>query len=63
MELPVFFPDVFSHATIFAPGFLQRLGRNDIYKLDEGMEGSGMGPFLIVGHWPKILPQNSKGAS
>jgi hypothetical protein len=30
---------------------------------DEGVEGSGMGHFLIVGHWPKILPQNSKGAS
>jgi hypothetical protein len=36
-----------------------------IYKLDEGMEGSGMGLFLIVGHWLKtqILSQNSKGAS
>jgi hypothetical protein len=22
-----------------------------------------MGIFLIGGHWPKILPQNSKGAS
>jgi hypothetical protein len=30
--------------------------------LDEGVVGS-MGLFLIVGHWPKILPQNSKGAS
>ena len=34
-----------------------------IYKLDEGMEGSGMGLFLIVGHWTKLLPQNSKGVS
>jgi hypothetical protein len=25
--------------------------------------GSDMGLFLIVGHWPKIRPQNSKGAS
>jgi hypothetical protein len=31
--------------------------------IDEGVVGSGMGLFLIVGHWPKILPQNSKGAS
>jgi hypothetical protein len=28
--------------------------------IDEGVVGSGMGLFLIVGHWPKILPQNSK---
>jgi hypothetical protein len=34
-----------------------------IYRLDEGVVGGGMGLFLIVGHWPKILPQNSKGAS
>ncbi len=35
---------------------------NDI---DEGVVpvGSGMGLFLIVGHWLKILPQNSKEAS
>jgi hypothetical protein len=25
--------------------------------------GSGMGLFLIGGHWPKILPQKSKGTS
>jgi hypothetical protein len=25
--------------------------------------GSGMRIFLIVGHWPKILLQNSTGAS
>jgi hypothetical protein len=31
--------------------------------IDEGVIGSGMGIFLIGGHWPKILPQNSKGAS
>jgi hypothetical protein len=36
---------------------------NDMYTLDEGVVGSGMGLFLIVGHWPKIRPQNSKGAS
>jgi hypothetical protein len=35
----------------------------DIYRLDGGVEGSGMGLFLIRGHWLKILPQNSKGAS
>ncbi len=29
----------------------------------EGVVGSGMGLFLIGGHWPKILRQNSKGAS
>jgi hypothetical protein len=26
-------------------------------------EGVGMGLFMIGGHWPKILPHNSKGAS
>ncbi len=26
--------------------------------IDEGVVGSGMGLFLIGGHWPKILPQN-----
>jgi hypothetical protein len=31
--------------------------------IDEGVLESGMGLFLIVGHWAKILPQNSKGAS
>ncbi len=42
-----------------------RLHSHDMYiDLDEGVVGSGMGLFLIVGHcWPKILPQNSKGAS
>ncbi len=34
-----------------------------LYRLDEGVVGSRMGLFLIGGHWPKILPQNSKGAS
>ncbi len=34
-----------------------------MYRLDEGVIGSGMGLFLIVGHWLKILPQNSKGTS
>jgi hypothetical protein len=34
-----------------------------MYKLDEGVAGSGMGLFLIVSHWPKILMQNSKEAS
>jgi hypothetical protein len=30
--------------------------------IDEGgVVGSGMGLFLIGGHWPKILPQNLKG--
>jgi hypothetical protein len=28
--------------------------------IDEGVLGSGMRLFLIGGHWPKILPQNSK---
>ncbi len=31
--------------------------------IDEGLVGSGMGLFLIGGHWPKILPQNSKEAN
>jgi hypothetical protein len=35
----------------------------DIYRLDEGVEGSGMGLFLVGGHLLKILLQNSKGAS
>jgi hypothetical protein len=35
-----------------------------IYRyIDEGVVGSGMGLFLIGGHWLKILPQKSKGAS
>ncbi len=34
-----------------------------LYRLDEGVVGSGMGLFLIVCHWPKIMPENSKGAS
>ncbi len=36
---------------------------NDVYTLDEGVVMSAMGLFLIVGHWPKIRPQNSKGTS
>jgi hypothetical protein len=35
----------------------------DIYRLDQVVEGSGLGLFLIGGHWLKILLQNSKGAS
>ena len=31
--------------------------------IDEVVEGSGMGLFLIGGHLLKILPQNSKGAN
>jgi hypothetical protein len=31
--------------------------------IDEGVVGSGMGLFLIGGHKPMILPQNSKEAS
>jgi hypothetical protein len=31
--------------------------------LDEGVVGSGMGIFLMGGHWPKILPQTSEGAA
>jgi hypothetical protein len=31
--------------------------------IDEGVVGSSMGLFLIGGYWPKILLQNSKGAS
>jgi hypothetical protein len=35
-----------------------------MYKyIDEEVLESGMGLFLIVGHWPKILPQNTKDAS
>jgi hypothetical protein len=30
--------------------------------IDERVVGSGMGRFLVGGHWPKILPQNSKEA-
>jgi hypothetical protein len=30
-----------------------------MYRLDEGVVGSGKGLSLIVGHWLKILPQNS----
>jgi hypothetical protein len=30
---------------------------------DEGVVGSVMGLFMIVGHWPKILPQNLEGAN
>ncbi len=29
-------------------------------RLDEGEVGSGMGLFLIVGHWPKILRKTQK---
>jgi hypothetical protein len=39
---------------------------HDMYTLDDGKRkgvGSCMGLFLSVGHWPKILPQNSKGAN
>ncbi len=36
---------------------------SDMYRLDEGVVGSGMGLYLIVDNWLKILPQNSKGAS
>jgi hypothetical protein len=40
-------------------------GPTDINKnrIDEVVEGSGMGLFLTGGHLLKILPQNSKGAS
>ncbi len=31
--------------------------------IDEIVVGNGIGLFLIVGHWSKILPHNSKGAS
>jgi len=31
--------------------------------IDEGLIWTVMGLFHIGGHWPKILPQNSKGAS
>ncbi len=31
--------------------------------IDEGVVGTGMRLFVIVGDWPKILPQNSRGAS
>ncbi len=34
-----------------------------VYRLDQVVEGSGMGLFLIGGHWLKILLQNSKGTS
>jgi hypothetical protein len=31
--------------------------------IDEGVVGSDMGLFLIVGYWQNILPQYSKGAN
>jgi hypothetical protein len=34
-----------------------------VYWLDEGLDVSGLGLFLIGGHWLKILLHNSKGAS
>ncbi len=41
------------------------IGHTHLYinRIDEVVEGSGMGLFLIGGHLLKILPQNSKGAS
>ncbi len=42
------------------------VGNNDMYTLDEGKRkgvGSGMGLILSVGQWPKVRPQNSKGAN
>ncbi len=45
----------------FSPTY--RGGGNDMYRLDEGVLGGGIGLFLIVGHWPKLLSQTSKGAS
>jgi hypothetical protein len=39
--------------------FMQKA--NDMYTLDERVVGSGMGLFLILGHWTKIWPQNSNG--
>jgi hypothetical protein len=32
----------------------------DMYRLDEGLVGSGMGLSLIVSHWLKSLPQKLK---
>ncbi len=31
--------------------------------IDEEVVGNGTGLFQIGGHWQKVLPQNSKGAS
>jgi hypothetical protein len=45
----------------FSP--IYRGGGDDMYRLDEGVVGSGVGLFLIVGYRPKLLPQTSKGAS
>ncbi len=36
---------------------------NDIYRLDEGVVESGMWLSPTLGHWQKILPQNSQGVS
>ncbi len=45
------------------PEFFQHSAHCYINKIDEAVEGSGMGLFLIGDHLLKILPQNSKGAS
>jgi hypothetical protein len=42
---------------------LSKVGPMICRYIDEGLVGSGMGLFLIIGQWPKILPQNSKGDS
>jgi hypothetical protein len=55
---------LFDHTYPITESTVGSLQRYVLYKyIDEGVEGSGMGLFLIGGHWPKILPQNSKGAS
>jgi hypothetical protein len=45
------------------PGVGLQVGITDINRLDQVVEGSGMGLFLIGGHWLKILLKNSKGGS
>ncbi len=59
-------PDPDPHQNVIDPQHWRGARIKDMYltsDIDEVMVGSGVGLFLIVGHWLKILPQNSKGAS
>ncbi len=48
-------PDLYEYSVHWLLGLI-----NDMYRLDEGVIESGVDLFLIVGHWLKIVPQNSK---